>query len=521
MKRNFFKLLALILSVLMLCVCFVSCDEDGATADGGESQTGSAASDSQTNADGSAEGDGTGGDGEENNGGENKPYVEKNEYNVAVRSVYTPMFDAFVRLDYNKNGDHLGFVFLDEETLTPLYDTIDEYKTFVYDGEGKLELVVLESIPMYITAAEDGLSASGSYTLRGVNVNVELEYDAEGRLIKDYYYTVWGTEKVLYLGVEYNTDGSIKKCVYAGDSTSEYTRDGSKVTIKEESIGYSYDSATGEGTEKLITEYSYVTYAEGGMITQYVDTDGDVFDYTYDASGNCVSCKEDGVLVATVSYDSQGRPIKADHFLDNADYNAHTTFTYNAEGDILTSQYKKAYTSVSYQDTEDHKVEFIYHNGGALDKIEYTYSRTDSYPNEGRTKNSKWYYKFNSKNMLLEKTYASDDWSEGELEGNVEEKTVYSEMYMPIEETETVTSDDGKLIREAKIVRTLDANGDYAKSEETAAYYTDGGVRVDYMTKKETVIKEYTEGKLTKTTTTVETFDASGKVTSSNTTTEP
>lgn len=94
-------------------------------------------------------------------------------------------------------------------------------------------------------------------------------------------------------------------------------------------------------------------------------------------------------------------------------------------------------------------------------------------------------------------------------------------MYMPVEETEIVTADDGKLIRETKIVRTLDANGDYAKSEETVEYYTDGSVRVDYMTQKETVIKEYTAGKLTKTTTTVETFDASGKVTSSNTTTEP
>ena len=505
----------------MLCVCFVSCDEDGAEADGGESETGSASIDSQTNTDGSAEGDGTGGDGEENNGEENKPYVEKNEYNVAVRSVYTPMFDAFVRLDYNKNGDHLGFVFLDEETLTPLYDTIDEYKTFVYDGEGKLELVVLESIPMYITAAEDGLSASGSYTLRGVNVNVELEYDAEGRLIKDYCYTVWGTEKVLYLGVEYNTDGSIKKCVYAGDSTSEYTRDGNKVTIKEESIGYSYDSATGESTEKLITEYSYVTYNDDGRITQYVDEDGKTFDYTLDASGNCVSCKENGVLVATVSYDSQGRPIKADHFLDNADYNAHTTFTYNAEGDILTSHYEREYRDSRHKETRSDKVEFVYFNGGALDKIEYKCVRTLSYFEDGPQWKAEEYYKYNSKNMLLEKTYASDDWSEGELEGNVEEKTVYSEMYMPIEETETVTSDDGKLIRETKIVRTLDANGDYAKSEETVAYYTDGSVRVDHMTKKETVVTEYTAGKLTKTTTTVETFDASGNVTSTNTTTEP
>ncbi len=503
MKYIMLKLIALTLASLMLCLCFVSCNEDGGIMD------------TDTQSVGKNEESGNG-----DNGEENKPYVEKNEYNIAVRSLYTPMLDAVIRMDYNKNGDHLGIVFLNEESLTPLYDTIDEYKTFVYDEEGKLELVVLESIPMYITTAEDGLSASGEYKLRGANVSVEIEYDSEGRLIKDCYYTVRGDERMLYLGFEYDTDGSIKKCFYAGNDTSEYTRDGNKVTIKEESIGYSFDSTTGESTEKLITEYSYVTYAESGRITQYVDTDGNVFDYTYDTSGNCVSCNEDGVLVATVTYDSQGRPTKADHFLDNSSYNAHTTFTYNAEGDILTSQYKKIYTSDTYQDTEDHKVEFIYHNGGALDKIEYTYSRTDSYPNEGRTKNSKWYYKFNSKNILLEEAYTSDDWSDGELKGNIEEKLLYSEMYVPVEGTETVTSDEGKLIRNTKTVYTLDANGDISKSEETVEYYTDGGMRVDCMTKKETVVTEYAEGKPAKTTTTVEMFDESGNVTSTNTTTD-
>ncbi len=141
-----------------------------------------------------------------------------------------------------------------------------------------------------------------------------------------------------------------------GTQTLTYTYDSEGVLVKRR-----WDFSSPDGADRT-TVYSY---DNAGKITKAVtsyDTGGkSTLTYTYDAKGNLVITKDDGVLLHEYEYDSRGNMTK-DIYMDTSV----TTYKYDSQNRKTERHWKNSYR-------DEHTATYTYNKLGQLEKEEVVY----------------------------------------------------------------------------------------------------------------------------------------------------
>ena len=157
--------------------------------------------------------------------------------------------------------------------------------------------------------------------------------------------------------------------------------DGSKVSYDYDQFGRIQQVIYGEGREALAATYSYddnggvtVTNPNGGtnqeirneqgQVSQTIDANGRVTNYSYDATGNLTGISSELGYSAGFSCDAQGNVISQTNALNET-----THFTYDAQTNNLTG----------FKDARGNDVLYSYDSRGNLSQITYEDGTTDKY----------------------------------------------------------------------------------------------------------------------------------------------
>ncbi len=498
MKRIVLKLVALTLAALMLCLCFASCEDDGEITDTGAGNV----SESQESGGGES-------GGEENSGGSGNQ--------SSANAIYTvdPLF-GLVRLEYDEEGRFLGAFSLDQYIMSTQPVDCDDSRIYFYGEDGRIEKVIYEVAVFDVKYSEDGLSAEGLCKVKGAVTKLALTFDDNGRLLTEDIYMGTGESPTHYFGYKYGENGEYIGGGRGDSYEATYTREGNELTVV-------FGSRTDSGLAPIDT-YK-LTYNEDGTVAKFVDGE-DEFNYTYDASGNCVAAtgiKYGYAFTSAMTYGAGGRLTTAAYEIPKEYCTSRTSFayTYNGNGDILSCKREGgdhyADGSVSSQHEALHT--YVYTSNGELETV------TVDEKNYSNGKISSRYVEIrNGEYSKIEYSHMSTNVGEDGFGGTIETHSYFDQSVgtgIIKKEIETFKTDDGRLIYEKEVNYEIDASvGHWSKGVEVKKkYYVDNTV-VSYMAQKETVETEYAAGKPVKTTTTVEMFDESGNVTSTNTTTD-
>ena len=157
--------------------------------------------------------------------------------------------------------------------------------------------------------------------------------------------------------------------------------DGLKVSYDYDHAGRLQQVIYGEGREALATTYSYddnggvtVTNPDGGtnseirnlegQVSQTIDANGRVTNYSYDATGNLTGISSELGYSAGFTYDNKGNVVSQTNALNET-----TQFTYDAQTNNLTG----------FKDARGNDVLYSYDSRGNLSQITYEDGTTDKY----------------------------------------------------------------------------------------------------------------------------------------------
>ncbi len=195
-----------------------------------------------------------------------------------------------------------------------------------------------------------------------MGIKQEFSYDDFGNTVMSK--TVNGTTSVIGSKTEYDAKHNypVKSYDTRGNAAtrsinpSDYTL--TSVTAPDgQTVSYSYDDAkrvTGVQTQANGKSYKNTyTYQNGRIEKVAHNTTGDECEYAYDARGNIISEKRNG-LTTTYAYDALGQLIRVNDPHENATW----VYTYDCGGNIL-SKARYAYTTGEL--------------GAAVEYVPYTY----------------------------------------------------------------------------------------------------------------------------------------------------
>ncbi len=277
--------------------------------------------------------------------------------NVLATYTYTAGNGKLTRMTYG-NGEYEEYT----------YDNLDRLVKVTYNGNSENAFTVLYDSNGRLAKAVDGKAG----------ITYLYEYDSLDRLIRAYQKDANGNT-IFAVENSYDEYGRAKGSTYVIDGTEynygisykENTNLVSFYNLPGNSFGYSYDNFD-RLTSKINPLYGYTySYKNGTSLVSSLTIGtnchgtSDVYSYTYDALGNIVAVRKDGVLMSEYEYDALGQLIREDDVVNSKAY----VYEYDNAGNI-----QKTYTFDETGASASHWMD-VY---PALGEITETYTYSDS-----------------------------------------------------------------------------------------------------------------------------------------------
>ncbi len=290
------------------------------------------------------------------------------------------MISIAVKYAYNKNGqitavtrpdglisfyeyDAIGRVskvLMPNDTVDYIYDANKNNLTAVSNGESTISYTYDGSV---LTKAQWSGAVNGSV---GVRFNAKMQVDTQS--VNDGH----------KIGFVYDNDGLLTK---AGDLTIK--RDGANGRLTGTTIGNLKDTlifdATGNLVDYQVTNGAASLFREEGMSydklgrltekRETVDGISATYAYKYDAVGQLIEVRKDGLVVESYSYDANGNRLGGtvdgqDRMLSDGT----ATYTYTANGELRTKTVGAEVTSYEY-DVQGNLIKTTLPNGTVLENV--------------------------------------------------------------------------------------------------------------------------------------------------------
>ncbi len=291
-KSTVLRILAMLICALMLCTCLASCvDEEDPTSGGTDDPTGDIGNppDDGTGDPGNGSG-GPGGEGPGNGGGNEATQLAYGLYMIGERLVIS---------NYDADGKFLGTSTVNARTMTYDYENRMFVHSFEYGDDGKLKTVNF-ALGLSLEVFEELTVADGKVTAKGTNIDMELTYDQNGKLVSEIY-TNDGT--IVY-GFDYDEYGRVTR-EYDGDTTPVYYH--IYGNGYEKVVAVDPATMTAEPTKNVYT----LSFGAKGNPTklEMIDSEGNSFIYTwtYNDKGQCIKTQTTDGDLYEMTYGEDGR----------------------------------------------------------------------------------------------------------------------------------------------------------------------------------------------------------------------
>ena len=353
MKKHFFRLFSVIISVVIVCTAFASCS--GKDLETNEStQTSSQTSAVSVTDVETIEAE--------------LPTEEPTEPSTtAVYAMNNGQWGQFARYEYNGRGQILSVTTISPFTLAPLcYEVSKIDRVYSYDDNGRMNRVWLSYGYIFeLTYSADGLTAEGSCKKNDDNYSARLIFSDKGTLVKEEYASAFDT-----MVFEYNTDGKVVNAESNGFVT--------KHTYSDNKVQMSLENKDGQ----RIADY---TVTLDGTSPIEISAQGDVIKLTYEG-GVCTKGDYNGQIY-TIKYDTEGRVVSTEV---DGNYRVTESFEYNSDARISRYIRERKTSLVGAWVHERYTMSYTYAQDGTItkvecEKVEYdnngneTYRRTEEY----------------------------------------------------------------------------------------------------------------------------------------------